>query len=79
MKGHIDMIRERERVRGREKEKDRERERERERERKTMFRQARELREEAERKKAEDDSIKFETIRPGDATHYPKKYDSVAV
>lgn len=44
-----------------------------------MLKRARDLKESEDKKKTEDDSIHFETISPGDATHYPKKYDSMAV
>lgn len=44
-----------------------------------MLKIARELKEAEERKKAENAAITFVTLTPGDATHYPKKYDSIAV
>lgn len=44
-----------------------------------MLKKSRELKELEEKRKAEDDSIKFETISPGDATNYPKKYDTVGI
>ena len=47
--------------------------------RRRMLKKARELQESEQRKRAEDASITFETLKAGDATHYPKKYDSVAV
>jgi FKBP-type peptidyl-prolyl cis-trans isomerase len=44
-----------------------------------MLARSRALREKEEAKKKEDDAIKFENIQAGDATHYPQKYDSIAV
>lgn len=44
-----------------------------------MLLKARELRELKERKKTENESLNFVTLTVGDATNYPKKYDSLAV
>lgn len=44
-----------------------------------MLARARALKEKEDAQKREDDSIQFEMIKAGDATHYPKRYDSCAI
>ena len=40
---------------------------------------ARKFREAEEKKKAEEEALRFDVLKPGDAVHFPKKNDSVAM